>query len=150
MRNFDVVWDKDSLDTRTFQLRGETFVLKDAVRPEALGEKLDALDAARTSPDTTFLDVMLVIDDFIVSMLVPDGGGPDAEARYRKLREQEEGGLSAARIQEVSSWIIEMQTGIVEEETGRPTGSPPGSSRGPRRGARSSTGGSSSRDLQAV
>ena len=149
-RNFDVIWGADSLDARTFVMGGETFVVREAVRPEVLGAELSKLDAVREADDTGFVDVINAVDEFVIAMIEPDGGGEDAAGRYRKLREVEDGGLSAGRIQQVRAWIIEKQTTEVEEQTGFPTTPPPASSRGPRRSGRSSTADSSSQGLQAV
>lgn len=147
MRNFDEVWDAETEDDRAFVLRGERFVLKQAVRPETMAEKLGSLDRVRQQDDATIADVMVAVDEFVLAMVEP---GDDAEGRYRKIREREENGLNAARMLQLQQWIVERQTTLVEDQTGRPTGSPRASSGGRRTAPTSSTGGSSSQALRAV
>lgn len=141
MKNFDEIWDQETEEDRSFVVRGEKFTLRPAVRPERMMEVLQPLDALRADPNSSVAAVMAAMDDFVLELIEPD---PDSEARWRALRAREDGGLSAAHLRQIHEWMLERQSGVVEEQTGFPTTSQPASS--PTRGRRAgrSTGGSSS------
>lgn len=113
MRNFDSDWEASkSLEERTFQIGGQLFVMKKAVKPELLAIREDINEESPVG------EAMAALDDLFLSMIEP---GDDAHARYRALRDDPEG-LSIGQIQAVIDWLIEKQTG-------RPPTLPSGSSR---------------------
>lgn len=135
MRNFDSDWaQRKSVEARTFQVGGETFVLRAAVPPEVFDGMDDPQDGA------SIADSFKIIDDQFLIMIEDEDG--EAEKRYRALRARPDG-LGIRDLREVIDWML-------EEATGRPptsqSDSPPGRSRTGKR----STGGSSSRALTAV
>lgn len=133
MKNFDQDWqERKSAEARTFQVGGQVFVMKKAVKPELLKIREDMTE------DAPVEEAMAALDDLFLSMIE---SGEDAEARYRALREDPEG-LSIGDMNEVIDWLIQRQTGRPPTQ---PSGSSP--SRG-RAGTRSTAG--SSRPASAV
>jgi hypothetical protein len=137
VKNFDQEWEgRRSVESRTFQIGGEKFVLKAAVRPELFDEMEDVEvgdDIAKTFG---------VIDNQFLSMIEDGGEGEEAEQRYRALRAKPDA-LGIRDLREVLDWMV-------EEHTGRPPTSQPDSPRTRGRTATRSTAGSSSPALAAV
>lgn len=137
MKNFDQEWEgRRSVESRTFQIGGEKFVLKVAVRPELFDEMEDVAD------DADITKTFGIIDDQFLSMIEDGEEGEEAEQRYRALRAQPEA-IGVRDIREVIDWMV-------EQHTGRPPTSQPDSQRTRARTGTRSTAGSSSRGLAAV
>ena len=113
---------------------GESFVIKVAIRPELFDQMQDA------PQDASIADTYKMIDGQFLSM-IEDGDG-EAGERYRALRAKEDG-LGVRDLKDVLDWIV-------EEATGRPPTSQPDSPPTRAQTKARSTGGSSSRGLQAV
>ncbi len=130
MKNFDTDRKKRqrTKEQRTFQVCGETFVMKKAIRPEALAAFDDLTE------DASLRESMEIIDGMFLTLIEKDD---DAEARYRAVREQEDDPLSIDDIREMIDWMV-------EESSGRPTGSPSVSTGGREPTGTSSTDESSS------
>lgn len=137
MKNFDQEWEgRRSVESRTFTMGGESFVLKVAVRPElfdAMEEVPDDADIAAT---------FKVIDDQFLSMIEDGEEGCEAEQRYHALRAKPDV-IGVRDLREVIDWMV-------EQHTGRPPTSQQDSQRTRARTATRSTAGSSSRGLAAV
>lgn len=135
MKNFDKEWeDRRAVEARTFQIGGETFVLKKAVKPELFDEMQDVPDGA------SIAQTYGIIDEQFKSM-IEDGDG-EAGTRYDALREKPDE-LGVRDLREVIDWMV-------EELTGRPPTSQPDSPPSRGRTATRSTGGSSSRGLRVA
>lgn len=137
MKNFDQDWEsRRTVEARTFQICGEQFVLKTAVRPELFDEMEDV------GADADIAKTFAIIDDQFLSMIEDGGEGEEAEVRYRALRAQAEA-VGVRDLREVIDWMV-------EQHTGRPPTLQPASQPSRGRTASRSTGGSSSRALAAV
>ena len=129
MKDFDKDWEaRESDDARVFQVRGETFYRRKAVR-------LETLFQTEPQPLESDADAAAVLDRQIL-MYIEDRDG--AHDRYRALREREEDGLGYRHLQDLKRWLI-------EEETGLPTTAPSASRNGREQSGAASTGRSSSR-----
>ena len=139
MRNFDEerVGRQKPAAERTFQLGGETFMVKAAVKPESLSG-FDELQALGDDPAIT--DAMAKIDDIILALLV---NPREAEPRYRAVRDNEEDAIDAETLRNLMEWAVEIATGTPIQ---RPSVSTPS----PAQTGNGSTADSSSPDLQAV
>lgn len=111
-----------------FKIGGEIFRLL-PVRPEVLIEHQDmSLIPEQMLPQ---------LDALVVALVDPED---DAHARYKALREREVDPLTLGDCKDLMMFLIDWQSGEVEEETGRPTDPPSSSGRGPakpRTGTRS-------------
>jgi hypothetical protein len=137
VKNFDQDWkSRRSVEERTFQMCGEAFVLKVAVRPELFDEMEDLKEGGDIA------DTFGVIDNQFLSMIEDGDEGEEAEKRYRALRAQPDA-LGVRDLREVLDWMV-------EAHTGRPPTSQPASPATPGRTGSRSTGVSSSRALAAV
>jgi hypothetical protein len=131
MKNFDETRSTRRFgeDDRTFVFHGETFVLRDAVRPEAL-DPFDKLDESDDVGST-----MALLDQLMLNVIDDRDGAHD---RYRAARADEADPVTAEDIRELMEWAIEVVTGRT------PTGSASASTGGPPRTTTTSTDGSSS------
>lgn len=131
MKDFDTsrAARRRSEDQRTFKLAGETFIMKNGVRPEALAG-FDAI-----TPDSPIIDMMAAWDELFLAMIEDRDG--EAERRYRALRDSTVDPLTLEDLDEVVLWMM-------EEVGGRPTGSSSDSSDGREQTGTSSTDASSS------
>lgn len=142
MKNFDTDWaNRRSKEARTFQMRGEEFVMIEAARPESL-----AADPGETGDEIE--DSMKVLDDRFLSLIEHSEPGPGLkespeELRYRALRARESDGLSIRDLREVIDWLI-------EEQTGRPPTSPSASTPGRGRSGTRSMAVSPSQAMQGA
>ncbi len=158
MKDFDLerkTRDEEGRDDRTFRLGGETFVVKAAIRPEALTEY------ENLTGDASATDTLAIIDRLIQAFIEPgdlvdnpyideqheDDGQPaqigERHLAYRQVRAVDDNPIGLPDLEALVEWLIETQTQ-------RPTG-PPSSSGASRRGTRNgSTEGSSSRASRAA
>lgn len=115
MKNFDETRTerRSSLEDRTFQLGGEVFVIRQAIKPEWMVPYEDLDPVENTSGD-----FVRTIDDLICAVIEPND---DAVIRYRALREREEDPVDIEDLHALVRWMI-------ETATGRPTGQRDGSS----------------------
>lgn len=136
MKDFDVARAKRkrSEEERTFKIAGETFVLKNGVRPEALAG-FDEIN--ENSP---IADSMGAWDTLFLEM-VEDSD--DAHERYRQIRSDSVDPLTIEDLEDMVGWMM-------EQVTGRPTGSPSGSTAGREETGTTSMDDSSSPVLTAV
>lgn len=136
MKNFDEsrAARRRPEDARSFVIGGQTFVLKQGVRPEALAV-FDAI-----SNDSSIPETMGAWDSLFLE-LVEDR--EDAHTRYMKLRQDTIDPLTIDDLQELVMWMM-------EQVTGRPTGSPSGSTAEPEGTGTLSTVASSLPGLQAA
>lgn len=124
MKDFDqeratVPFDEEA---RTFRLRGETFTIKQAVRPEVL------VPASRVNRESVLADDVTNVDATILAVL--DGDGPD---RYRQIRESDDDPITFIDMMAIVNFAIEVATG-------RPTRQPGSSGAGPSKTGTGSTG----------
>jgi len=110
VKNFDTQRSERnrSVEERTFQLGGETFVCRAGIKPEVLVPYED-LDGSQTASET-----LAVIDQMIVDCLETHD---DAPARYRALRDRQDDPITLDDLTEVAKWMI-------ETAVGRPTQQP--------------------------
>lgn len=102
MKNFDNEWEeRRSIEARTFQVCGQQFVMKKAVKPELMAAR-DNVDASAPIEES-----MGALDDLFLAFIEHDD---DAEARYRALRADEQE-LGIRDIEDILDWMIEAQTG---------------------------------------
>lgn len=113
MKDFDSERVTTSKEAREFQIRGEKFVRREAVRPEATADFEDL------KPDSGAHRTLEIIDKLICDFIEDDG----AHDRYRTLRQREDNPITLDDLLQVANWV----TG---EVAGRPTGSPSDSSTG--------------------
>lgn len=139
MRNFDEErrGRQKSGPDRTFNLGGETFMVKAAVKPEALGG-FDRLQALGDNPDIA--DAMALIDEIILKLLVDPR---EAEPRYRAVRDNEDDPIDSETLKNLMEWAVEIATGTPIQ---RPSVSTPSQAQT----GNGSTADSSSPDLRAV
>ena len=132
MKNFDTDREQRAERDRGFQIGGETFTTKTAVRPEAM-TAYEALD-----DDAPVSEMLKVIDQTILAFVEENG-----HERWRKLREREDDPVTLADMNALINWLV-------EDQTGRPTQQPAPSSGGLGSSGTPSTGVSSSRAVKAA
>lgn len=139
MRNFDEErrGRQKPAEERTFRLGDEVFMVKAAVRPEALSG-FDRLQELGDNPD--LVEAMGLIDEIILQLLV---NPREAEPRYRAVRENEDDPIDPDTLRDLMEWAVEIATGT-------PTQRPSGSTPSPESTGEGSTDGSSSPGLKAV
>lgn len=135
-KNFDTgrLARRKSEDDRTFQLGGETFVIRPGIRPEALAPYDDI------GTETTTAQVLEIVDDLMETLISPDDG---AHERYRAVRANEVDPIELPDLLDVVQWAVEVYTD-------RPTGRPSVSEAGSTSTGTNSTDDSSSKDSQAA
>lgn len=116
-----------SVEERTFQIGGETFVVTVGVHPDVLAS-YDDLNESDTATRT-----VEVVDEFIINMLE----GNDAAERWHAIRANRADPIELDDLLDLSKWLL-------ETATGRPTGQPGDSSPGPASTETASTADSSS------
>lgn len=143
MRNFDqdraarAEAAAATVDTRTFTVCGESFVVRSSVKPDILAE------FENITGDTPAAEVLSVIDRLIPELLEPSpNGGPSTSERWMAVRAQDEDPLTLDDMLDVTQWMV-------EQVTGRPTEPPaPSSVRGGSTGTPSTDGSSSPEDQE--
>lgn len=105
MKNFDEeLAERDSLDARTFQLHGQQFIRRVAVRPERLFDYQPRLAEAKSSRET-----FEIVDEYML-LLIEDAD--DAHNRYRALRADDENALSSRSLLTVLGWLFDEFTSV--------------------------------------
>lgn len=129
MKDFDEEFPDVPSEQRTFRIRGETFVRRDGVKPEAIirWEETDLKALSST-------EALKIADETVLDFIEDTDGG---HARYRALRERAENPLTLSRVNALVTWLW-------EQETRRPTEAPSASTDSPEPNGTESTGTSSS------
>ena len=102
MKNFDDDRAARAAADRSFQIGGETFVMKVGVRPEVLAdyEKLGSNDSA--------VESLKVIDTLILDFVETDG---DAVDRYHAIRARDDDPITLRDMTDLVDWLVKEQTG---------------------------------------
>ena len=111
MKNFDEKRKARMERDRTFQIGGETFVMRVGLRPEVL------IPWEQLTEETSATEVLNILDSIVLDFLEPH---EDAHQRYLDLRQRTEDPVTLTDLQELVEWLI-------AEQTGRPTGQQSGS-----------------------
>jgi hypothetical protein len=159
VKDFDVerkTREEEGRDARTFRLGGETFVVKAAIRPEALTEYENLTGDASASDTLGIIDRLILafiepgdlVDDPHIGEQTPDDDGTPAmigerHLAYRQVRERDADPLGLPDLESLVEWLIETQTE-------RPTGPPSSSGASRRATGNGSTDASSSRGSRAA
>ena len=116
MKNFDEARRnrQASRDDRTFQLGGETFVLRTGIRPDVLAPYDDL------GPNTTTVDTLKILDQLLLDLVEPD---ENAAERYHAIRANEQDPVEMSDLLDVIEWATEVYTA---RPTGKPSVSEPG------------------------
>jgi hypothetical protein len=136
MKDFDTDRAPRSVEDRTFQIGGEVFVMRTAIRPEVLAayEDLD-IESAKSA------DTLKVIDELIVSCIEPADAGHD---RYARLRTRDDDPITITDLVTLASYLVEGVTGRSPTQPSSPSIS------GPERTGTTLTADSSSPEPAAV
>lgn len=130
MKNFDEeLAERDSLEARTFQLHGQEFVRRVAIRPERLFDYHPRIAASQGGAET-----FAVIDEYMLLMIEDADGAHD---RYRELRADDDNAVTSRTLFTVVGWLF-------QEFTSVPTSAPSTSGNGREPTGSGSTGKSSS------
>lgn len=118
MKNFDEARSARKNADRSFQISGETFVMRSGVRPEVL------VPYETMSTDMAAGDALQVIDDLVLTLIEKDD---DAEARYLAIRTNDDDPVTLADLQDLVKWMVETQA---DRPTSPPSHSPTGRGNG--------------------
>lgn len=139
VKNFDELRATRVERDRKFQIGGETFTRRPAVRPEALA-KWEHI--GKHGSEMTSEEVLADMDETICNLIEPGASSRDHK-RWHKLRERDDDPITGDDMISLITWIV-------EDMTDRPTVPSGTSSDEPERTGASSTDDSSSPGLTAV